>query len=135
MIDRIFSETKPLERGLAAVSKRGEVIANNIANVDTPGFKASKVEFESLLQAELKAAEGEGFVNRKTREKHIDFGGEKGEWLQVVEQENTTMRMDGNNVDIDAEMAAQADNTIEYYTLVRKISEQLGRLSIAVEGR
>lgn len=135
MIDRIFSETKPLERGLTAVSKRGEVIANNIANVDTPGFKASKVEFESFLQAELKAADGEGFVNRKTREKHIDFGEKKGEWLQVAEQENTTMRMDGNNVDIDAEMAAQADNTIEYYTLVRKISEQLGRLSIAVEGR
>lgn len=135
MINRIFSDTQPLEKGLTAVTKRGEVIANNIANVDTPGFKAETVEFETHLQRELERESGDVFISKKTRAGHIDFDQDSGEWLSVTRQEDTAMRMDENNVDIDAEMAAQADNTIEYYTLVRKISEQLGRLSIAVEGR
>lgn len=135
MINRIFSDAQPLEKGLAAVTKRGEVIANNIANVDTPGFKASTVEFESHLQREIEREAGGDFVNKKTRAGHRDFGQDSGEWLTVSQKESGDMRMDENNVDIDAEMAAQADNTIEYYTLIRKVSEQLGRLSIAVEGR
>lgn len=135
MIDRIFTDMQPLEKGLTAVTKRGEVIANNIANVDTPGFKADQVEFESHLIREMQRSQGDEFVSKKTRAGHIDFDQQDGQWLTVTKQEDTTMRMDENNVDIDAQMAAQADNTIQYYTLVRKISEQLGRLNIAVEGR
>ena len=70
MINRIFDSTKYLEKGLDAAWTRNQVIANNIANADTPGFKSSKVEFESIFQSAL---ENGGFTAKQTRDKHINF--------------------------------------------------------------
>jgi len=131
----MFSQIALLERGLDALWKRNEVISNNIANIDTPGYKANKVEFESLLAEALAKGTIQG---KTTRNKHIQIGaGSLDDVRPVVKRSNnTTMRMDGNNVDIDQEMVDLARNSIQYQALIQKVSKELGRIRMAVqEGR
>lgn len=131
----IFARTSLLEQGLNASWKRNKIIAENIANIDTPGFKASRVEFESIL---ADALEGMVIQGKKTRKGHMDIGpGSISSIQPVVRQDTkTTMRMDGNNVDIDREMVELAENIIRFNAQAQLISKELGRIRTAVqEGR
>ena len=135
MIPDLFRSTDLLARGLDAAQLRQDTIANNIANVDTPGFKASHVEFESYMKA---AMEQDDFEAKVTRDKHIRFdGGDDAGAVRpaVVQDDSTTMRMDGNNVDIDQQMTDLAKNTIWYNTLVTKMNGELERMRMAIDGR
>ncbi len=125
-----------LEKGLDAASLRNRVIANNLANVDTPGFKRSDVLFEDELRKAL-SQQGKitGYI---TNARHIPIGGRPVAAVtpQVVPSNDTTMRNDGNNVDIDREMAALAKNTIIYTALAQELNGEFGKLRTAItEGR
>ena len=131
----LFRTTDLLQKGLQAAELRHDVIANNIANVDTPGYKASHVEFEAYMQDALESGE---FQGKMTRVGHIAIGAQNNALNvqpAVISDTSTTMRMDGNNVDIDREMSELARNQIYYDTLVRKISGELNRLKLAIEGK
>ncbi len=135
MLSRIFSNTKVLEKALDAAWLRNQAISHNIANVDTPGYKKKEVTFEQELAAALA---GNSFNGKQTRSKHIPIGKASIDDIEaeVVEIESTKMRVDDNNVDIDAEMAALATNTILHHALVQKMNGELYRLkSIINEGR
>ncbi len=131
----MFKSTQALEKGLQSSYLRNEVIANNIANVETPGFKSSRVEFESVFKEALEKESS--FVAKRTRGKHISFGVSDLENLspRVVEDSSTSIRMDGNNVDIDFENVELAKNTVLYNTLVKKISTEYSKIKSAIEGR
>ncbi len=129
---KIFSGLNGLESGLNASWQRNAVILNNVANVDTPGFKASEVEFESLYKNALENG-SDGFQLKRTRATHMVLGDSDGS-LQTVFSHNTVERMDENNVNIDKEMTDYAKNVIFYNTLQRKINGQLGQLRTAIKG-
>jgi flagellar basal-body rod protein FlgB len=132
LIDNLFSNVNVLKAGLDASWLKNEVIANNIANVDTPNFKSSSVSFEAAFKSAL--AEGD-FTAKKTQEKHIDFEGTTMQ-ATVTMDTDTTYRMDGNNVNIDAENAELAKNQIFYNTLSQQLSSELRKLSMAInEGK
>jgi len=133
MINSIFEHDNYLSKALDAAWTRDGVISNNISNHDTPDFKASKVEFESLLKM---AISGEDLDMKKTRSKHLK-GGTLIEDIEpiVTKDVETTIRMDGNNVDMNTEQAELAQNTIRYYTLTQKISEDLARLRYVIEAK
>lgn len=128
----LFGKVDNLSTGLAASQLRGDTILNNIANVDTPEFNRSSVEFESLYK---QAVEGDGFSEKKTRDKHMDFGVDGGTAARVVEDTSTTMRMDGNNVDIDKEMVDLAENVIYYQALSNQVTTEFQLLNTAITGR
>lgn len=132
----LFNSVNLLQKGLQASQLRHDVIANNIANVDTPGFKTSHVEFESYM-AQALDEDSQPFVAKTTDPRHIAFGGSTAENVQpqVITDEDTAMRMDQNNVDIDQQMSELAKNQIYYDTLVRQISGELSRLKLAIEGK
>lgn len=134
MVNNLFNNVNVLQKGLDASWLKNQVITNNIANVDTPGFKSSNVEFESAFKSALEQG---GMVTKKTREKHMDFGASLDDMSSMVtKNDNSSMRMDGNNVDIDTENAELAKNTIYYNTLVQQISSELRRLSMVInEGK
>ena len=135
MIRNIFSNTKVLEKALDATWLRNEVISNNIANVDTPGFKKSAVRFEDELEA---AIAQRGIEGNKTRPDHFNIGQVSIDRIrpEIFTSEGTSMREDGNNVDIDAEMSALANNTIMYNYLVQKITREFRRIrNVIMEGR
>jgi flagellar basal-body rod protein FlgB len=135
MFSKLFNSTSMIEKGLDATWKRNEVINNNIANVSTPGFKSSKVEFESVFREVL---EGSGFKAKRTREGHLYKGTPDLDNISanVVKNEKSSMRLDGNNVDIDYENAELAKNTIYYNTLVLKLNSEFSRIKMAIrEGK
>jgi len=131
----MFKSTQALEKGLEASYLRNEVISNNIANVETPGFKSSKVEFESVFREAMKNESS--FLAKKTRDKHISFGANDLETLspRVIENSATSIRVDGNNVDIDLENVELAKNTILYNTYVQKVASEFKKIKSAIEGR
>ncbi len=131
----IFSDTviTGLKKGLDAAGLRHRVIADNIANVNTPHFKKSTVVFESLLK---KALDGEPVKMATADYRHFG-GGTPLEGIRPVVSPGkaTSMRTDGNNVDIDQEMAGLAVNTIRYRALAAGLREHYALLSLVITGR
>ncbi len=127
----IFSGLGNLENGIAASWTRNSVIQNNIANVDTPNFKASEVAFETLYK---NALEGDDYKLKRTRSTHMAASDASSDF-QVIYKHNTVQRMDGNNVDIDREMTDYAKNMIWYNTLQSKINGQFNQLRTAIKGQ
>ena len=136
MWDNMFKPIDLLQQGLSAAWTRNAVIRNNIANVETPGFKASDVEFETLM---ARAVEGGTFVGTKTHPRHIDIGSVSdvsSVMPRIVERKNLSMRMDENNVDVEDENVKLAQNSLYYNTLLEKMNSEIRRLRMAIsEGR
>lgn len=128
----IFSNVDLLSKATAASWLRADTINNNIANVETPNFKRSSVEFEQYYKSAL---DNSLFSEKLTRDNHRYFGDNNGGVARVVEESDTTMRMDGNNVDIDREMTDMARNIIYYNTLTTQVSKEFETLRIAITGR
>ena len=146
MIDRLFDRINLLEKGLDASWLKNDVIANNIANADTPNFKSSSVEFESVFREAL--ASGTTAPEAQTRTSafiqssntfvaNSGIGSVSDDLEPTVNRlDGTAYRMDGNSVDIDAEMTELAKNSILYDTLSYVASKELGRLRIIInEGK
>ena len=110
-----------LPRGLEASTLRHEIISHNLANVNTPKFKRSSVDFEDLLAKEIAPQEGD-YPMALTHDKHIRPGYPRKRAEATVRLENDdTMRVDGNNVDIDMEMANLAKNQLYYNALATQL--------------
>lgn len=119
-----------LKKSLDASSLRGKVIANNIANINTKGYKKYTVSFEENLK------EAMDNINLKTTdERHITDGSSAGD-IEVKQDKSSSMREDGNNVDIDNEMANQAANTLMYNALITQVNSKIAlQRYIISEGR
>ncbi|KAB3531390.1 flagellar basal body rod protein FlgB [Alkaliphilus serpentinus] len=131
----MFKNINLLESALNASWKRNEVISNNIANANTPNFKKSSVEFEEALAAALNK---KNIIGNTTHEKHFKIGQSLDGGIQhkVKEESHYSTRRDGNNVDIDVEMADLAKNSILYNTLTSQLNLQLQRIkSVINEGK
>lgn len=114
-----------LDAALGAAGMRQQVLANNLANVNTPGFKRSDVSFDGLLAKAVDSAERGG-----------DASGLAGLKPEVVLDSSTTMRADGNNVDVDQEMASIAETNVRYNALVQMASKKLNMLEYVIsDGR
>jgi flagellar basal-body rod protein FlgB len=136
MLDKLFSSVSTLQRGLNASWLRNEVIGNNIANVDTPGFKASHVQFEDLVAEAVDLGEG-SLKMAVTDEDHIPHPGSAafdGIEPEIVKDDTTSTRLDGNNVNIDNEMVEMAKNSINYYATINKINSEFRKLNSAING-
>lgn len=136
MFEKLTSHLNLREKALDAAWIRNEVIAQNIANADTPGYKRSSVAFENYLDGAL---DSRGFKGNTTDSRHIQLGRSNADRAKIKvskEYEDLSTRLDGNNVDIESEMASMAENDIRYNTLVQSISGAYQRLrSVIGEGR
>ncbi len=135
MINDMFKSTHLLQQALDASWLRNKAISNNIANVDTPGYKRLKVEFEQFLS---EAVGRKALTGAVTNERHIPVGaGSAGRVkVRVMEDHSTSMRLDGNNVDIESETTQLAKNNIMYNALIEKISGEFTKLRAVIkEGR
>ncbi|WP_244440889.1 flagellar basal body rod protein FlgB [Neobacillus jeddahensis] len=123
-----------LQSALDASSLRQQAISNNIANSETPGYKGKQVVFEDILKQQL--ANQSKFVGNRTDNRHVVIG-QAGSLpvARTVEDTNTVMQNNGNNVDVDAEMTNMGKNSLWYYTLTQQINSEFENLSIAIKGR
>lgn len=122
-----------LEQALSASSLRQKVISNNISNVNTPGYKKSEVLFEDMLQS---AMTGDKLPMQQTNSRHLPVQQAGIPTPKVNVIGNTSIRTDGNNVDIDVEMANLAKNSIYYNAVVQQLSSYFSGIKSAIkEGR
>ena len=134
MWDNMFRSADLLHMGLQTGWLRDSVIRNNIANVETPGFKASDVEFEAVFRKAINNMQG-SFHEKQTRDRHISFGSGSGVVAPlVIQRKDLSMRYDENNVDIENENVKLAQNAIMYNTLVSKLNSDLNRIRLAITG-
>ena len=136
MLNSITEPTQAavLEKGIYASSLRHKVLSNNIANVNTPKFKRSDVSFEGYLQSSM-ADNGKKLPLVRTNEKHLNASNGFTA-LSVDTQSAYSVRTDGNNVDIDSEMAEMAKNTIYYDAVTQQLSRYYSGIKNAIrEGK
>lgn len=126
-----------LQRALDGTTLRHQAIAENLANVNTPGYKRLEVEFAAALRAAL-SAQGVHPGLARTDPRHL-LGGQPsldGVRPSAVRETGTTGRADGNNVDSDVELAKLAGNTLLYDSLSQVLGRRLAMLRFAInEGR
>lgn len=122
-----------IKKSLDATAERGRAISNNIANVNTPGYKAFRVSFEDKVKAVFNNT---SISLKTTNNKHINDGNTL-ETLRydVFKDKTKSMRLDGNNVDIDMEMANLAANQILYNALISQANSRIAMRRTVVNGK
>ncbi|WP_018660055.1 flagellar basal body rod protein FlgB [Heyndrickxia acidiproducens] len=124
---QLYSSTfSSLENALQYASLRQKTISNNIANADTPNYKARDVRFKNLLQDSVQT--------EKTDPRHFDLSGTDGSGSSIVTKPGVTYNNNGNSVDIDTEMSNLASNQIYYESLIQLESGKLSSLLNVVKG-
>lgn len=122
-----------LQKALDGVWQRQRAIANNIANHETPGYKAIKVDFEASLEQEIRKLENSIPAKEKMAETMEAL---KKSDINVYSDYSTSNRADGNNVDTDLENIEMARNQIQYQYLTRSMTDMFARLRYAIsEGK
>ncbi len=114
---------------------RSQVINANIANAETPGFRALGYDFESQLQ-EIDGDDG-SLPMRVTDARHMRSEFVDGDGTlqpDVYVQPSESVGNDGNTVDVDKEMASLAENQIMYRATVELINKKIGVLKYAIHG-
>lgn len=120
-----------LTMGLDAAALRQRVIAHNLANLNTPGFKRSYVSFEE----NLKSAGAPALAPALTNQKHINPADE-GVSPVVKRDSRPIQRTDGNNVDMEREMLEMVTNQLRYNALIQQAASRLGNWRMVInEGR
>jgi flagellar basal-body rod protein FlgB len=112
LIDPIFDG---LARALDVHHRRHDVLATNLANVETPGFRAQEVDFRSALARAFERTE-------------------QPRPAELVEDASAPARADGNTVDLDLQMAKLAENAGRYTALARILGKRIGLVRLAVDG-
>lgn len=118
------------ESALLHRGERAKVLANNLANADTPGYKARDISFESVLDN----ARHNSMTLKRTHDRHLDAqaGKPSGDLLYRTPMQPDTG--DGNTVDSQAEMARYSQNALEYQTSLHYLSSKFRSLKTALKG-
>jgi len=117
-------------QSLEVRSKQAEVIAGNIANADTPGYKAKGMDFQKMLS---QAAKNQQSGMSRTHEKHFDVRIESNDGLEfrIPNQPDTG---DGNTVDVQVERNLYLDNSMHYQASLQFLTGKIKGLKKAITG-
>jgi flagellar basal-body rod protein FlgB len=133
VIDRIDAQLQVQRTALNARAYRQELLASNIANADTPNFKARDIEFKGSLEAAL-AGRSEGSLGlARTSSRHLAGEVEPGFGGAAKYRTEFQPNADGNTVNMDVERAAFADNAVQMEALLTFIRGDLGTLQTAMQ--
>ncbi|MBU4542200.1 flagellar basal body rod protein FlgB [uncultured Acetobacterium sp.] len=122
------------QKALDGTWQKQKATSNNIANAETPGYKAIKVNFENSLKAEINKlqttanASKNGFLDKMESIQTIDNSNIN------VYQGATSNRLDRNNVDMESENIDMTKSVLQYNSLVRGVSDSYSRLKYAING-
>lgn len=120
-------------QALRVRATRAELIANNLANADTPDFKARDVDFRAALSATASAG---GVSLATTRGNHLGAaGGTRGGDAAPQYRVPLAPSLDGNTVDVQVEQAAFAENAVRYQATLTFLSSRLRGLMTAITGQ
>jgi len=125
-----FNSLAPFEQALRFRAQRNEVLSSNIANADTPNYKARDFSFADALRN----ASESSMSMKKTSELHQEAWGRArgvGEMMYRVPMQPT---LDGNTVETDVEQAAFAENALQYRASLAFLDGKIRTLKFAIKG-
>lgn len=135
-----FGAFQLVTNALQVADLRQQVYANNIANMNTPGYKRESVAFESALQSAMSGNNSSSLLGKQS----IPLGQTSGanyNWSAMLAVRPTVtvtqsgvISNNGNNVDVEAEMTGLAENQIRYQALVQDLTDRIARLNTAIGG-
>lgn len=123
-----------LEQAMSTATLKQRVHTANIANVDTPNYKSKQVSFQSAFDTALS---NQALASKKTDPRHLAFSTENGQGSSSIIKENNSTKItpNGNNVDMDVEMAELAKNQLWYNALTERVNGKFNSLRTVIEGR
>ncbi len=125
------SNFSKLSAAAAAREQMQTVISSNIANADTPNYKADKRSFLDFYHERLTATAA--IAPKKTHQKHMTGSQEYGLSLHVFRHSGDAQRMDGNTVNVEREMSTLAENQLMYELNMKIIQGKLNGISHAIK--
>jgi len=126
MID--YSIVNMLSSKLDVKTFRNELIASNIANIDTPGYKGKDIDFKKVLSESFSDIE-----MKRTDPRHILANNEFSQGSIKIVEDTNPGRADGNNVNIESEMLKLTENNIQYNIAVHLVSKKLNEIKDAIK--
>lgn len=124
--------TQALAAALNMRQLRQELINSNVANADTPGYKAKRLDFEEALAQALDSDGKLGMNTNNPEHFAVGSGGFASLKPTVYEDPNGEVKENGNTVDRDAEMAEMNENKIQYDAAVQLLNKKMGMLKYAI---
>ena len=139
MIGKLDDYLRFNEAALSLRSQRQQILASNIANADTPNYKARDIDFASALQGVMARTAPPAGLLAATAPAHINGGaGQNADMLadgtQVQYRAVVQGAVDGNTVDMDVERNQFADNAIRYEAGIAMINHQIRGMMAAIQG-
>jgi flagellar basal-body rod protein FlgB len=123
---------KALTTALNFREMRQEVISSNVANANTPGYKAKTIDFEQALARALDV-DGQMQMNvTDGRHHNVGNGGFNNLEPEIYDDPNGVVSENGNTVDVESEMARMAENKLMYDALVQLINKKMGIMKYAI---
>lgn len=138
MIDRLEQDLSTIRNAMGVRGYRQELLASNIANADTPYYKARDVDFKSALQA---AVGGRGVPTlqpvtlARTQAGHLGGNGGSPYGGAVKYRTEYQGAVDGNTVNMDVERAAFAENAMQLEALILFVNKRFEGLQRAIQGQ
>lgn len=132
-IDSIFDQTVTgLSKAMELSWRKNKVVTANVANAETPRYQAADLQFGKELEQAFKRSADDAMV--RTDSKHLEVS--KDSNAKYVPDFSGVTKADGNNVDIDQQMVALANNSADYANAAQLIRRQIGLVRTAIrEGR
>lgn len=124
----VFDYINVLDKAADASWLRNEAIANNIANVDTPGYKRQEISFETELQ---KALGDSKYISMDEKVKNVKLS--RLNPRPFTDYAGYSYRLDGNNVDIDQENIYLAENQLKYQGLITSVQQEFKNLQAVIK--
>lgn len=122
-----------LHQGLGQVlnlrDQQHALTVSNLANADTPGFRARELDFTTALSDAMDT--GEGMALRRTRGEHVGGSGPDGQSPEILHKDAPEWAEDGNSVQAEAEMAKLHANQLMYTAVANGVSRRLAILRYA----
>jgi len=118
---------------MSRLSQRQQIVASNLANIDTPGYKTKDISFHATME-ELMSESSSGL--RTSRAEHIGSQASTAPQAQAFEVQGNPVRADQNNVDIDKEMLKLSETAFGYSLMSQVVRGKLRTIASSInEGR
>ena len=135
MIDKLDNELRFQQDAMSLRAERQQVLANNIANADTPNFRARDFDFSTELASSLQKehTQGRGMSLATTSDRHLQASSTRLSSRDLLYRVPDQPSLDGNTVDMDRERAQFTDNAVRYQASLTFLTSRLQSLKTAMQ--
>jgi flagellar basal-body rod protein FlgB len=136
MLDRIEQQLGTLTKATNLRAYRQELLASNIANADTPNYKARDIDFKAALDGAISGWASGALALNRTADRHLSGeGGAVPYGAQTRYRTEFQAAVDGNTVNMDVERSAFAENAVQVESALTFIRDQFRNLQTAIQGQ